>query len=303
MLGGGALHSISVSDTNRVVFAPGNLQYRASDDTWRFALHQYDFVGGTGQRYENGVLVTVTDGNVYENNIRCTHSSMSATYSGWIDLFGWGTSGYNSKYPYEWINDYNYYHYGSDIADTDYDWGVYSPIRTALNSSLPAEKQGNWRTPTSSEWDYLIASRRASTIDGVPNARYTLATVNTDGSPVKGMIIFPDNYAGGNPTGVTWGTINAPSNYTTSCTSAGWVSLEEAGCVFLPAAGGRFQRTVNNLQTFGDYASTTYYGTMQVSGTQVPCVYVFVFNDSNAITSAIEVWNYLGYPVRLVKDI
>ena len=62
--------SFFVSPTKRVVFSPGNLQYNASTDTWRFALHQWEYIGETNK------------------NI------LSKTYDGWIDLFGWGTSMY-----------------------------------------------------------------------------------------------------------------------------------------------------------------------------------------------------------------
>ena len=56
----------SVSPKQKVLFSPGNLQYKASTKEWRFAPRQYDYIG--------------------ENNIK-----ISDTYSGWIDLFGWGT--------------------------------------------------------------------------------------------------------------------------------------------------------------------------------------------------------------------
>ena len=72
----------SVSENKQVYFSKGNLQYKASTKTWRFAEHQWDYIG---------------EGN---NNI-------SPTYDGWIDLFGWGTgdnptetSADNTKYSY-----------------------------------------------------------------------------------------------------------------------------------------------------------------------------------------------------------
>lgn len=54
----------SVSETKKVVFSPSNLQYRASTNTWRFAPHQYDYIG-------------------------VANTNISSTYNGWIDLFGW----------------------------------------------------------------------------------------------------------------------------------------------------------------------------------------------------------------------
>ena len=58
--------AFSVSTTQQVHFSQGNLQYQASTNTWRFAEHQYDYVGSA-------------------------NSNISSTYIGWIDLFGWGT--------------------------------------------------------------------------------------------------------------------------------------------------------------------------------------------------------------------
>lgn len=54
------------ADGDQVWFSQGNLQYQASTNTWRFAEHQYDYVGSA-------------------------NSNISSTYSGWIYLFGWGT--------------------------------------------------------------------------------------------------------------------------------------------------------------------------------------------------------------------
>ena len=56
----------SINDSTQVCFSPGNLQYQASTNTWRFAEHQWDYIG---------------EGN----------ASISETYDGWIDLFAWGT--------------------------------------------------------------------------------------------------------------------------------------------------------------------------------------------------------------------
>lgn len=72
--------AFSVSSTEQVHFSQGNLQYRASTNTWRFAEHQYDCVGG--------------------NNV-----NISANYNGWIDLFGWGTG----DNPIITSQDYAYY--------------------------------------------------------------------------------------------------------------------------------------------------------------------------------------------------
>ena len=151
----GALKGIfSVSASKKVCFAKGNLQYQASTNTWRFAENQYD------------ALTT-------EN------TKVSATYDGWIDLFGWGTSGYNEKYPYMTSYDPTEYGNGSnEIEKTMYDWGLYNPIANGGN------KAGQWRTPTLNEWYYIIV-RRANA-----DSLHGLACVNG----VNGLIILPDNW-------------------------------------------------------------------------------------------------------------
>ena len=64
--------TFSVSETLKVTFSPGNLQYQGSTKKWRFAVKQTDFIGNP--------------------NI-----NISAVYDGWIDLFGWGTGNYPTK--------------------------------------------------------------------------------------------------------------------------------------------------------------------------------------------------------------
>ena len=93
------LGPFSVSDSSEVCFSPGNLQYHAllgthetlngisRQGTWRFAEHQYDFVGDE------------TDGTVYYNGKKCNNSKIfsyysTALYDGWIDMFVYGCSGY-----------------------------------------------------------------------------------------------------------------------------------------------------------------------------------------------------------------
>lgn len=77
-----------VSPTKAVIFSPGDLQYRASTNTWRFAPHQWEYIGKANW-------------------------NISKNYNGWIDLFGWGT-GNNPIKLSEDSKDYQ----------TFVDWGV-----------------------------------------------------------------------------------------------------------------------------------------------------------------------------------
>ena len=70
----------SVGSSKKVYFAKGNLQYQASTGTWRFAEHQWDYVG-TQDRDPDGNYGGTVSGS--------DNRYASSTYSGWVDLFSW----------------------------------------------------------------------------------------------------------------------------------------------------------------------------------------------------------------------
>lgn len=213
----------SVAANTQVYFSPGNLQAvfaeaNNSSCTWRFADHQYDYIG-------DAVANTVVRSN-------CVATA------GVIDLFSWVGASARVEVPdYGICNFVMLPLFGNvDNEPLRKDWGV--PANAASLGGYDT-----WRTLAIDEWEYLFNTRSTSTtINGIDNARYTQATINTDGTPVKGIILFPDDGYWGpttNAAGITFGTINGPSEWGTQCTTAGWISLEFAGCVFLPAAGYR----------------------------------------------------------------
>lgn len=261
----GALNRLFTIDGNgtQVYFSRGNLQYCAaptSGDTehrvlggatkpgvFRFAEHQYDWVGNN----------TASMGNVYENGVKCSNAQASATYSGWIDLFGFGTSGYNNKYPYlttTGTDKYIQYNLTGNYAN--YDWGVYNAISNGGN------EPGLWRTLSKAEWSYLMETR--------PNAakKYGLASVNG----VHGLIILPDAWL--HPEEIS---AFIPYKYETAAydnnvyytedhasyvagTTNSWNVMEEAGALFLPCSGYRMSSTCNSSTTNGYYYSSTWGG-------------------------------------------
>ncbi|MBO7055721.1 MAG: hypothetical protein J6W37_10165, partial [Bacteroidales bacterium] len=208
---GAILAEFSVSDSTKVYFSQGNLQYQASTNTWRFAEHQWDFVGDS------------IYGTVYEKGINSDNAKISSSYDGWIDLFGWGTSSYNGKNPYMTSTGYSDYGDGTnDIAGTNYDWGVYNKISNGGNQA------GMWRTLTSSEWNHLISGRaQANRLTGQ-------GKVNN----VNGLILLPDSWATETPSSVRF--TYDPGNYSTNVYSLDeWAVMQSYGAVFLPAAGYR----------------------------------------------------------------
>ncbi|MBO4574428.1 MAG: hypothetical protein J5708_03820 [Bacteroidales bacterium] len=217
----------SVSLDTQVMFSQGNLQYQASTNTWRFAENQYDFIG---------------DAN----------ANISSTYSGWIDLFGWGTSGYNHGavcyQPYSTSNiDSDYYAYGNasyNLYDQTgkADWG-YNAISNGGNTT------NKWRTLTRDEWVYVFDIR--STESGNRYAKSQVYGIN-------GVILLPDDWS---TSTYSLNSTNTPgASYTTNTiTAADWSTLEGAGAVFLPAAGWRNGTNVYGVGSYGNYWSASYY--------------------------------------------
>lgn len=86
----------STSATTKIDFAPANLQYHCTQHIWRFAEHSYDIIG--------------TD-----------NANISDSYDGWIDLFGFGTSGVNYSPTLHTTNNADYCQ--ANLNGTVNDWG------------------------------------------------------------------------------------------------------------------------------------------------------------------------------------
>ena len=225
----GALNGLFTinEDGDQVRFSQGNLQYQASTNTWQFAEHQYDYVG---------------DAN----------SNISQTYSGWIDLFGWGTSGYNhGAVCYQpWStseNSADYYAYGQwtyNLYDQtgQADWG-YNAIINGGNM-----ENSGWRTLTRSEWNYVCYTRTTTS-----NIRYALAKVND----VFGIILLPDDW---DISTYTLNYINGNNSGIDIISATDWVDVFEAnGAVFLPSAGYRWGTQVYYPAEVGWYWSSSWH--------------------------------------------
>ena len=252
----------SVSATQKVIFSPGNLQYQASTKTWRFAENQWDRIGNA-------------KGNT-------TAAASRAAQSDWIDLFGWGTSGYNEKYPYMTSQTAADYVDTNDIAGTNYDWG-----KNAISNG--GNKAGQWRTLTSAEWEYLLSTRKV-TINSEQKASYGEGKVNG----IYGLIILPDNWDGQVDAAFKYGSSAWKNTYAES-TSPKWTEMAAAGCIFLPATGYRIGTSVTYVSEYGYYWSATRYNNTSYS--------YYLKLASNTLAPLYK--NYdrsVGISVRLVKD-
>lgn len=266
----GAIEGVfSVSKTKKVAFSQGNLQYQASSNTWRFAEHQYDMVGiGYGQTYidYDEVLSNVVGGNVQDSDNR----EISSSYEGWIDLFGWGTgdnptntSAENEDYP------------------TFVDWGV--------NEISNGENEGiSWFTLSRYEWYYLLDYRL--------NASEKLGVAMVNG--INGLVLLPDNWT--LPTGAEF--TSGFANYWTyeyykivnTYTISEWQVMENAGAVFLPAAGFRDGLEVWFVGEKGYYWSSTKYSELTS--------YSVLF-DPNYVYPRYAYLRCTGMSVRLCSEI
>jgi len=263
----------SVSETRQVYFSQGNLQYNASQNTWRFAEKQWNYVG-------DGDM-----GNVYDNGTKSDNSLISATYDGWIDLFGWGTSGYDHGalyyQPFSTNTSYSgYYAYGNDTLNLydqtgQADWG-YNAISNGANIT------SIWRTLSLEEWTYLLYTR--NTNSGI---RFAKAQVNE----VNGLIILPDDW---NLEYYTLNDINT-NNATFSSnivTSTVWNnSLEIHGAIFLPITGMRKGTSIGNDD--GYYWSASYRTNTNA--------YKLLIQNNN-LNTATGGNRSFGFSVRLVQD-
>ena len=257
----------SVSADKQIYFSQGNLQYQASTGTWRFAENQWDYVG----YYSNGT--------VYENEAKCENNLISETYEGWIDQFGWGTSGYNGKNPYMTSKDNSDYGDGeNDIAGTNYDWGVYNKISNGGNQA------GMWRTLTGDEKNYLLYTRTDA------SSKYGVATVNN----VNGLVLLPDDWTLPNGITFTSGFVeeNGEEYYKTvnNYSAEDWEKMEANGAVFLPAFGYRSGSNRGYTERGFYYCSTDSRG--------YPLHLQFRSNGMSVGQGS----RYLGMFVRLVRE-
>lgn len=256
------------SSGNKVRFSQGNLQYQASSGTWRFAANQYDYIGKAA-------------GNT-------TAASGRPTQTAWIDYFGWGTSGYNYKYPYMISGTPADYGDGNNtITGTEYDWGIHNAISNGGNAP------NLWRTLAKEEWQKLL--NRTTTINAIGG----YATV----AGLHGFILIPDEFVDpmkNNGSGAFVGF--SSTGFTKNVyTADDWEKMEAMGAIFLPAAGFNNVNsygvgTVSNVDSQGDYWSTTNYSTSQALSFQIA-------SSSCRISGNWDRSRRVGCSVRLVKNV
>ena len=285
----GAINGLFTINANgdQVYFSQGNLQYQASTNTWRFAENQWDYVGG------NDYMGQMHDGTVMENGVPCSNSMISANYDGWIDLFEWGTSGYNhGAVCYQpWVYGlllFDYYAYGdttNNLNDQtgEADWG-YNAISNGGNH------ENMWRTLTEDEWTYVLFAR--STTYGI---RFAKAYVNE----IKGLILLPDDWNSGTYNLSSPNTHDAYFDSNVISMSDWTTKFEANGAIFLPAAFSRDHDMLVNLGIGSLYGgvSGNYW-----TATRSDWEYVIRFDFSDYDIGMFLSHPSIGFYVRLVQN-
>ncbi len=270
-----------ISETDSVYFSQGNLQFNAAQGshatadgtaqgTWRFAENQYDVVG---------------DGN----------ANIAEGYDGWIDLFGWGTSGWNggakAYQPWTTAPTWTDYSPGGSVSNNltgDYanaDWGVYNAISNGGN------EPNQWRTLTNAEWIYLFQ-----------NNKWTLGYIKDGSNSYLCFMLIPESFTA--PEGITVEVIGTADLTSTSMkltvpttntyTTEQFASLEKLGVVAFPYAGYRVDTSVYDVGSYGHYWSSSVYN--------YGSAYIFCFRPGT-VDSSFGINRDEGNSVRLVYDL
>lgn len=196
----------SVSPTQTVSFSKGNLQFNSSLRQWKFAEHQYDYIGEDPD-YIGGRPLEDMDG--------------------WIDSMWWGQNGYYGVYPGDTrvpTYDVN----GAFLVD----WGYEPVINGGWFNNM-------WRTLSIDEWQYILKDRKnakekfsTATVCGVKG----LIILPDNWVLPSGCSFNKENahYEGNKGTLQKWNV--EPSDYSNNVYyQSQWAKMEKNGALFLPA--------------------------------------------------------------------
>lgn len=248
--------TFQVSDDKYVHFASGNLQYTISTNTWTFASEQYEYIG--------------TD-NV-SGGTASSSEKTGTVLADKIDLFGWSGDTGSAAWGISSSNSDNdiVSVYGGDFAE----WG------TNIGDGK------TYRTLTASEWSYLLGSRT----NAAAKRGFATITLNST-TTVAGFVLLPEDW-----------TLPSSCSFTPSIaaytdnayTLTQWQAMEDAGAVFLPAAGCRNGLRTYLVQSDGNYWSAT------ANSTTAASYMIFAANTARVLGAYQR---FYGRSVRLVQDI
>ena len=326
----------SVAAGKKVQFSPGNLQWFHGGNQHNVSHSEYtkeeiswgppwDGNWISPKNYNGGVFVFADHqweicgtNNSWEERDDSEGNSVRFPASRRIDLFVYASSGRNragaSDAQYHFkpfaVDCYGLYHspvYGQDGEDLQgtnmkmSDWGQFNAI---LNGGDAPEM---WRVMTRDEWNYLLNQRTGAT------SKRAFATV----MGVRGLLLLPDNWSGpsvksfdteimddGDPEKPPK-TVKPNWSANVYASESDWNKMEQAGAVFLPAAG-----------SFGDWDYNTRSISLQdynLSDTKAEGSYwtrsSMSYDDARCLRFGNDNWMFhgskkvMGRSVRLVMDV
>lgn len=242
------------------------MQYIISEDKWRFADNQFDYIG-----LDNIEQPIKREG--YGN----TWISSTGNLRDTIDLFGWGT-GSNPTLTSDTYKDY----------PTFVDWG---------KNQVGNDTAGVWRTLSSEEMVYIMKERKdALLLCGLAQVCGVNGLILLPDNWVcpKNLTFYPGFF------GFEGEEYFAKQQ---SYNTTQWLKMEKSGAVFLPAAGDReYETCISSVQELGGYWTSScfedeYYGKLE----DVAEVLVFSSNEIGYNPAVVD--RAFGFSVRLVKDL
>ncbi len=280
-------HIFELCDGTKINIAKGNLQYNKTNG-FRFAEHSYSMIAGAEVDWKEGYSEWQprwSTSVLTENNKKANRAETN-----WIDMFGWGTSGWNSGnnavitkpwgdpgtdrvqnqnggvplfQPYDYMGGayegWNWHTgYGPegnhDLTGTyaNCDWGVYNDIKS-YDGTVTYTK-GTWRTPTKEEWDCLVDKPEKYGYAQLIDNKYKYSDVNGKPQSLSGVVLVPAGFIDPKVGGKTFVSAATTSNWyftDNQYTEAQWAEMEKAGATFLPTAGLRGNFSVQDASCIG----------------------------------------------------
>ena len=178
-------------------------------------------------------------------------------------LFGWGTGDRPADTTDKWEDFVRFVDWGNFVA-------------------------GGWRTLTADEWHHLLFER--------PGADEKNAVGSVNG--MHGLLLLPDECA--LPSGILFDCKAIDWN-ANSYSVDQWEQLEDAGVIFLPAAGYRSKASVVNSVVSGAGASGYYWSSSSPTDNNASAYSVYF--DAGTKDSARKYGRDGGFSVRLVREL
>ena len=278
---GNKLSVFSVSPTQKVYFSKANLKRTPSSNTWEFHNSQVEECYGQPE-FKANVLQKIKQSN-YGNG------PLINIYQSSMDRFCWGYYTQPSG-PFMDVSSTYYVTGRKDLSRTlETDWGCAFP-------------NTYWRTPTGSEWDYLLNNTARGDKRFMLVRFYNSQPKETD---CEGLLLFPDDFVEPSDLTTTSGSLTLFSStwynktdqyymidkykYSTNgdgvCTqsTSNMYKLLAAGAVFLPAVGvrsggGGYYYKYNYYYTWtnsSDFHGQGYYWSASFNGTDRSAQYLW----------------------------